>query len=172
MSKKGFSIYEVAHEHIYNLPPIESIEDRNNLTFILKTDGHGRGWLYTYDSKSPASQIYVTDSADWSQAGAGFGGSTLKFNLVSGGVFELRGGWHSNSDSLFANTGIDFRDAHLTLVHIWSPDGKLLYEETEWVLGKFDREDDILKSLGLEDKKVFVARRSSGGSSCGWRNFK
>ena len=167
----NLDLYNLAQVHIYEIPDFQDTENWNTLRFHLVKDAYGKAWLYAVNSISPASHIYVTDSDKWDKAGEGFGGSTIKLILDNEEEFRLNGGWHTNSDSLFAHTGIDLRDQHLTITHLWSETGDILYEELKWACGQYDRTDEILKRLGLENKKVFCAYRSSEGSSFGWRNY-
>lgn len=163
-------MYTESRKHIYALPQIEEL-GRDVLEFALVKDRQGRGWLYSLDAKVPASQIYCTDSANWDKAGEGFAGATLTFRLVTGEEFKLRGGGHSNADSLFAHTGVDLRNLYASIIHIWSKDGKSVYEEMDWVMGQYDRTKEVLKSLGLENDMVYVAHRTTEGGSFGWRNY-
>lgn len=48
----------------------------------------------------------------------GFGGGTLHFPLIDGGVYEAKGPWKSNAGDLFKDTGYDAREKHLSFVVI------------------------------------------------------
>ena len=116
--------------------------------FHLEVGKRGRGWLIPVDVPNRADYIYCTDSNNWDNAGEGFGGNTLKFKLDTGDEFFLRGGWHSNSNSLFQDTGIDIKNEHYThiVTVVTSKDGvtkEVVYDEEGWVLDDFDRVEDI-----------------------------
>jgi len=108
----------------------------------------------------------------------GYGGATLSFALEDGTVDMVKGPWHSNSDSLLADTGIDLKNKTLTIGAI----GKdrifedrrtfledILHEDTDWVLGSFNRIKDMAQKfaddLGI---KVWYYSQSTGGSSTCW----
>ena len=139
----------------------------------------GRTWLVA-DQPDAASNIYVTNNAANTterRGFQGFGGATLVMPLVEGGEFELHGGWHSNADALFEDTGEDVRDKHSTFVVV-AKDRRLedwrtiltdvVYQDAEWTLGRFDRGRAIAKRLQEElDCPLILYSESMGGSSCG-----
>ena len=77
--------------------------------YWLHVGKNGHRWLVA-DRPDCGSYVYVEGGPD----SDGFGGRTLRFELVTGEVLELKGPWHSNSEALFAATGVDVRDKHLT----------------------------------------------------------
>lgn len=89
------------------------------LTYHMVVGKSGRAFLFP-DPEVPdmAGHIYVTDSENWEEKGDGFGGATLEMPLLDGDVFALRGGWHTNAEFLFKETGVDLRDRHLNFVVI------------------------------------------------------
>lgn len=127
-----------------------------------------------------AGEIHCTDSANWDKAGQGYGGDTVKLPLLDGSVFELKGGWHTNSEHLLRETGMDIQDQHHTLVCIGLKRGKdkyphygvadVLYCDEEPTLGRFNRGDLIGQAFadGL-NRPVYCGSQSLGGGSYGWR---
>lgn len=146
--------------------------------FTLVKDTIGRGWLYPINSLNPGDEILCTDSANWDLAGEGFGGSTLKCKLEDGTIFELKGGWHSNSGSLLVSTGIDLTNKNFTrciiakeLITGWPSYvlDDIIHEEQDWVLGDFERSEKLAKNFANElGQKVFCFTQSLGGRSTRW----
>lgn len=134
---------------------------------------NGRTYLVA-DQPDAGANVYVEGGPN----SDGFGGRTLTFPLVEGGEIKLKGPWHTNSDDLFANTGIDVRDRHYTFVVI-SRDRKsgknyesimvdVLYRDDEPRLGSFHRGDELARQWARElGGPVYLYSQSSGGSSCG-----
>ena len=139
---------------------------------------------HKYDGKKPGSVWLVADQpnagdniyyCDFDPKSQGYGGSTLKFMLVDDTVIDLPAPWHSNSDALFTDTGVDVRDKHLTYVVIgmdnkYNPDTvvDVIYQDKEPTVGAFERGDDMAKSLANKlGKPVYAYRQSQGGSSMG-----
>lgn len=88
--------------------------------YIMYVGKSGWAW-FVADQEAKADNIYCTNSENWDVAGNGFGGSTLflevinwEENKLKSENFALRGGWHSNADALFDDTGVDVRNEHLT----------------------------------------------------------
>ncbi len=120
----------------------------------------GSVWLV---AKQPneADGVYVHNPKD--KNSDGFGGATLEFRLDDGSIYAAKGPWKTGPEELFTDTGYDIRDKHATVVvigrarsHDYSRDkyygqciiNDVLYQETEPVLGKFDRVKDIAATLG------------------------
>lgn len=133
----------------------------------------GKIWLVA-DQPNAAANIYVEGGPN----SDGFAGRTLTFPLVDGGEVSLRGPWHTNSDGLFADTGVDVRDKHYTYVvisrrresgeHYESIMVDVLYRDDEPQLGSFHRGDELARQWAREiDAPVFLYSESEGGSSCG-----
>lgn len=134
----------------------------------------GNTWLVA-DSEWAAENVYVTDSPK-NNGTQGFGGAVLKMPLVNGEIFELKGGWHTNSDALFSDTGIDIRNKYRTFVVLakerfslddgtWRIGFKgILYKDKEPTLGHFNRYKDLIKQYP-EAKYYYSSSR--GGSSSG-----
>ena len=87
-------------------------EDIEKEVFVRYIGKGGRIWLVGVTE--PSNNIYV-DGCPGSQ---GFGGSTLTFKMVDGSEVQLKGPWHSNSEALFYETGVDVRGLHKTFVVI------------------------------------------------------
>lgn len=138
----------------------------------------GNIWLVA-DSKSPADNIYVTNNpqntTDKNSRWAGFGGATLKMPLVEGGVFELHGGWHTNSESLFCDTGVDLRDKHETFVVLskemeYTEDGTyrrifkgIVYKDDKPIFGPYHRYEDLIRKY--PEAQYYYMKSHGGGSS-------
>jgi len=134
----------------------------------------GRIWLYAIQN-NPADNIYVSGDKNSN----GFGGATLSFTLEDGTVEELRAPWHTNSDDLFAHTGIDLRDKYLTFVVIgegrktyrtkqgWVDKiTEVLYKDDKPTIGKFERGKKLAQSIANNIKQtVYCYTQSQGGSS-------
>jgi hypothetical protein len=52
--------------------------------------------------------------------GEGMGGRTVSYELMEGGVDEVKGPWNTNSDDLLANTGVDLTQNHFTYGLVFS----------------------------------------------------
>ncbi len=134
----------------------------------------GNTWLVA-DSDHAAENVYVTDSPR-NNGTRGFGGATLKMELVDGGIFELHGGWHGNAGAFFDDTGIDIRNQYRTFVVLakereGTNDGTyrtvfrgIVYKDDKPTLGNFDRYKDLIKQYP-EAKYYYSCSR--GGSSSG-----
>ena len=134
----------------------------------------GNTWLVAQQEQA-AEEVYVTNNPA-NSGGEGFGGATLSMPLVEGGVFLLRGGWHTNADSLFKDTGVDVRNTHRTFVVLSKErdstnDGSwrtvmrgIVYKDSEPVLGSFDRYKELIKQ---HPEAKFYYSKSKGGSSLG-----
>ncbi len=143
-------------------------------TYRLALGKSGRIWLY------------ATGDDVYSQGGPnsdGFGGAILEFKLWNGcDSIKLKGAWHSNSDSLFKDTGIDKRNEHLTFGVIgrgrdWKDHRSvikdLIWFDKEPTYGTFNRVDELANKLSHERREVlYYHKQSRGGSSCGPVNYK
>lgn len=131
----------------------------------------GRIWLVA-DQPNAADNVYVSDPCPKSQ---GFAGRILTFKLKDGFI-RLQGPWHSNSDSLLADTGLDIRDQHLTFVviskeremgeHFEAIMKGILYIDPEPMLGSFKRGELAAKRFANSTgQPVWCYSESQGGSS-------
>lgn len=128
-----------------------------------------RTWLFRVDVPNSGDHIYATDPEPTGGM-RGFGGRELRFGLEDGTVLAAVGPWHSNSEALFAATGIDLTALHETTVRI-ERNGVALYIEDAPVLGDFDRGRKLAESIAQRDgERVFVHSESNGGSSGRWVN--
>ena len=143
-----------------------------------KVETHTKIW-YIPIQDNPADELHVfIKKENPNSCFKGYGGATLKFLLEDGIVDEVKGPWHSNADSLFSDTGIDLRDKYKTIGAIGKgrayEDGKsyitdVLHEDTDWVVGSFDRLEEMAQKfadeLGIE---ISYYSQSSGGSRTSW----
>jgi len=108
----------------------------------------------------------------------GFGGDVLIFKLNDGRLFSLQGPWHTNSNSLFHDTGISVGDEYFTWGYIYEQKeparvkGSLytminvIYQDNSWILDRFDRIENHTKKLVQHFKKsLYYSSFSRGGSS-------
>ena len=158
----------------FNPPPFP--EPRTPL-YEMVIGKSGVAWFYPANWDNPADQILCTNSENWDEPGEGFGGSTLNLQLVNGETFELKGGWHSNGDSLLADTGISLKSQYYTycviaeevMSHNPLTLDKVLYEDLGWSLGEFERPEKLAQKFANElGKEVYLAKRSSGGGMYGY----
>lgn len=145
-------------------------ESRRYHKFVSRS---GRIYLVA-DQEDAAANIY----AEGGPNSDGFGGRTLTFTLVDDTKLELKGPWHTNSQDLFNNTGVDVRDQHYTFVvisrrresgeHYESIMVDVLYRDGGPKLGSFHRGDILAREWAREiGAPVFLYSQSKGGSSCG-----
>lgn len=134
----------------------------------------GNTWLVA-GSEAAAENIYVTNTPA-NSGGEGFGGAHLPMPLLDGTTFVLKGGWHSNSDALFVDTGVDVRNKYRTFVLLAmerdsTEDGtfrsvfrRIIYQDEKPVLGRYDRYKEIIQAHPEAD---YYYMDSRGGSSHG-----
>ena len=134
----------------------------------------GRIWLVAVQD-NPADNIYVEGGPN----SDGFGGATLTFKLEDGREVRLKGPWHSNSNALFEDTGMDIRNQHETEGAIGTDreyiENRLiikncLYVDKGAVVGEFDRLGKLAQAFA-DDMRIPVVcySASRGGSSCGFK---
>lgn len=109
----------------------------------------------------------------------GYGGATLSFTLEDGTIDKVKGPWHSNSDSLFEDTGIDIRNTHRSRVVLFLSRGRdldtyndVVYFEESPVIGAFDRYEEVCAKFQEENPGVqfYYLSITHGGSSSGCWN--
>lgn len=146
----------------------KKIEGKRGIWYVAVQENCGDN-VYFAD-KHPAPNAYFQ----------GFGGATLTFKLEDGTEDHVKGPWHSNSGSLFEDTGYDVRDKYLTRGIIaknreFSKDSRggdiytdvLHYDEAP-VLGAFERIDKMAQQFANDLKcEIYYAMKSDGGGSSG-----
>jgi hypothetical protein len=135
----------------------------------------GRRWLVAIQPNE-ADNIYVEGGPN----SDGFAGRTLDFTLENGEVVSLKGPWHTNSGSLFADTGVDIRDKNLTFVVIgldrtYTDKGyrtiikDVIYKDEKPTIGEYYRGTKLAMSLAKKlNKPVMCYSKSAEGSSSGF----
>jgi hypothetical protein len=136
----------------------------------------GNTWLVA-DQEEAAENVYVTNNpkntTSPKQRFEGFGGATLSFPLVDGTTFDLHGGWHSNADALYNDTGIDVRGTTRTFVVLGMDRTfikglrcvikDVIYRDEKPTLGRYDRYKDLIKKF--PQAKVYYMTSKGGGSN-------
>lgn len=150
------------------------IKDRKSIKDLIfnKIESSAGVWLIPTNIPNPGDYVHFHDPKDLKSDG--YCGATIEFSLATGDVYVAKGPWHSNTTGLFATTGIDLRDKHLTYVVLANkrepiPFGVVklsgvCYKDTAQVIGKFDRYKEIAAKYP-EAKRYYS--ESIGGSSCG-----
>ncbi len=108
----------------------------------------------------------------------GFDGAELEFTLEAGDTIVLKGPWHSNSEDLYADTGFDVRNKHLTKGVIaenreYVPGSyrsyifrNVLYRDEKPVSGEFCRVTKLATEMAKKLNKPLVCySETSGGYS-------
>lgn len=155
---------------------ISGIDQAEKGEYKVAIGKSGKRWLYNDDIKGCASHIYV----EGEPGSQGFGGSVISFKLLNGDVLNLRGPWHTNSHSMFADTGIDLRDRSITFGVIGTDRefvsnsmsmaiSNVLYFDTEPTEGSFNRIKDLANKMAIErGQELAFYSESEGGSQCGF----
>lgn len=147
----------IAEEHVYR-----KIVDKNHNV-----------WLVAVDVDNPAEFVYFHCLRDVNSDG--FAGRVLTFKLEDGTEYKAKGPWHSNSDQLFRDTGVDVRDTYKTFgcIGLWrSMDDKcqttiedVLYIDDAPTLGLYSRIEKLAQSYADEQTiPVVYYSESSGGN--------
>lgn len=93
-------------------PPInKTIPQHPSIYTYNKIKGRSGDIWYYKDGKFAGDYIYVSNNDK-----SGFYGHIICFKLVNGKVDEIVGPWHSNSETLFADTGINLTNKHATFI--------------------------------------------------------
>ena len=168
MEKIEFSIYQ---------PMISGQGEAVSRKYHLFVGKSKRRWLVA-DQPNAADNIYV----EGKKGSDGFGGATLKFELVDGTVLSLTGPWKTGADGLLADTGHDVTDRYLTRGIVAftresqpypKPDifSDIVHHDTGHVLGQFDRIDHIAQAAANESgRKVWFSTISGGGGHAAWKH--
>lgn len=146
-------------------------ESRRYHKYIGKS---GKIWLVA-DQEDAAANVYVEGGPN----SDGFAGRTLTFPLVDGSEIKLKGPWHTNSDSLFQDTGVDVRNRVYTFVvigrrveygeHYETICADVIFKDDEPQLGSFHRGDELGRQFARQEgKPVYVVRQSKGGGCYGF----
>ena len=143
-----------------------SAEVEERTWYIIKGKSGGN-WLIPVNDPEPAAHVHYHHPND--KNSEGYAGRTLPFKLEDGSVYQAQGPWHSNSDALFRDTGVDIRDQHLTFVVLAKDrDGSVmkdvLYIDDKPTLGKFERYKEL--ATQYPDARYYYSE-SHGGSSMG-----
>ena len=152
---------------------LSGIEEVGKRKFTMIKGKSGKIWLIAVQENA-ADNIYVEGGPD----SKGFGGRSLVFELENGAEIELIGPWHSNSESLFNDTGLDIQDKHISFVVIakerdfgdgFTPTLKdIIYMDEKPVIGYSDRGEELAgeyaDKLGVT---LYLYKETSGGSYLG-----
>lgn len=163
-----------------SLPGFVILESISKIWKKIEMDD-GKVWLIPTNVPNPGDFIHYWNPNEKPTRPTlqGYGGRTLKFVLEDGIIFECSGPWHSNSDSLYENTGIDLRDKHMTFVVISKEEEfdsvemntimlDVLYIDNEPNIGNFNRGEILAKDFANKiGKTVHLYSQSKGGSYCG-----
>lgn len=145
-------------------------------TFKKYVGKSGKIWMVAIQS-NPADSIYVSGG----EHSEGMAGRTFTFKLEDGTTEDIKGPWHTNSNALLKDTGIDIRDLHSTFGVIgmdrsYGSNGihpvtihDVLHLDSDWTLGTFDRIEQLAQIFANNHlKPVCYFVKSKGGSSCGY----
>jgi len=131
-------------------------------------------WLYG-EIENAGDHVFFKDKR--STKSDGFGGATLTFPLEDGSMMRLQGPWHSNPDSMKAQTGVDLTKRHLTFSiiarqRLHSRRGEVYNEilgGDDWpVVDEFDFGEKRAKALANNlGEPVGLCTYSVGGSRMG-----
>lgn len=135
-------------------------------TSIYRQNG---AWYYPVNIINAGDWIIYDDYRDHS----GFSGRKIELKMEDGSKTILNGPWHSNSEALFQQTGVDLRNKCASIGAISkSRDYKdsecvlidILYKDNDVVIGRFDRIKELAhqmsKDLGV---KLAYFSATSGG---------
>ncbi len=157
------------------IPMKSGISEVYNRIFKKVQGKSGKTWFIAIQ-KNPADNIYVFNPNDKGKVMRGFGGRKMRFKLEDGTIEEVDAPWHSNSDALFDDTGIDVKNMHLTKVvlclggveyqggHSWKM-RNVIYKENEHKLGSFNRGEELAQEYANKlGKRVYYWIESMGGA--------
>jgi hypothetical protein len=179
---------EKQYSHIQNFPAdyswtddmnchcvVSDLDEQQKRKFKMYVGLSGKRW-FVADQPNVADHIYCSDG----EHGQGFNGRTLKFDLVGGSTFSVKGPLHSNAGAFYADTAIDFRNKCSTFGVIGrsrrygnmglSPITihGVLYLDKKWTLGEFERIEKKAQAIANEiGEPVVYFTKSKGGSHNG-----
>lgn len=151
----------------------------NQIVFYRYIGKSGKVWIVG-DCDDAASHIYVQADTRENVPGyngfRGFGGSTLRFRLVDNGIVELQGPWHSNSDALYQDTGVDLRHTYVQFVCIAKTreyiGNKCIFRDVLYKeISTGDYYDGTRRAMQLSkelDIPLVIYHETRGGSSNGY----
>ena len=150
-------------------------EELSRYRFRSIVGSSGVKWYVPTDDSSdhPGDNLYCTQSANWDESGSGFSGRTLDMRMGDGTVERLKGGWHSNAEAFYQDTGEDLRDKHKTYVVIAKRrDAEYLYEvvyaDSEPQVSGFRRGEELAKEYATKlNQPVVSFSRSAAGAVIG-----
>lgn len=154
--------------YLDDLPRVERVKPEEYNLYPVR-----EGLWLVGDVPNAADFVYYWKLNEKSREG--YGGSALTFKLTDRrGTLTLAGPWHSNSDSLFIDTGVDVQSKCLTYVVIGESRGHdpkhyyqgILHQDSDWTLGPFNRGKLMAAQMAQElGKTVYCYSHSMGGSS-------
>jgi hypothetical protein len=142
------------------------------------TGKSGNTW-YIPKTSTPATSLHVDTHNPHSE---GYAGSFLSFEMEDGTVDKVKGPWHSNSDALYDDTGVDVRNTYPTRVilarnRVFGDGGlratfqDVFYLEETPILGRYNRYLSVIDRFFQGNPEwngmVFYYMDSNGGSSSG-----
>jgi hypothetical protein len=160
-----------------------------NRRLYRKFKGTDRDWyvgLIPNTIELDPNHIYCADPQQPKHSGMqGFGGATLTFDFEDGTSDSVKGPWHSNTDALLSQTGVDLTKCIIT----WGCIGtgressgsgyttiitNLMHFDPFPLPGEFSRIEKLARQLSKaqDDRPLVYYSQSYGGSSCGWVNYK
>lgn len=154
------------------IPMVSAIGDVSKRKFKKIVGKSGIIWLIGIQT-NPADNIYMYNPKG--NNSRGFAGRTLEFLLEDGSVEKAQGPWHSNSESLLKDTGIDIRDLHLTRVVLGTGGVEyqgghsfkvkdVVYQEDDYQLGSYDRDKELAQEYADKlNKDIHGWVQSMGG---------
>lgn len=168
--------YKVEHQ------PMRFGKDEVKKRVFKKVETHSKVW-YIPIQDNAADDIHVCIKNENKIGGfRGYGGATLQFLMEDGTVDDVNGPWHSNSDSLYRDTGIDLRDKTATFGVIGK--GKtyegnytyiedVVHKDDDWTLGSFYRIENLAQTFADNiGQRTYFYSQSTGGSHIGWKDPK
>lgn len=138
---------------------------------------NGIHWFWPTDHDEAGAMVHCGSPVMAGKRSGGYGGRTITFMTKDGGI-DIQGPWHSNSDALFEETGVDIRDRHRTYgIVSMNRDydgtttimvGVVHADPEDGAIGTFGRIEEMAKKFAdRHERPFYYYRKSRGGSSCG-----